>query len=534
MKNSENERATSYSLIAFIKKIEYSSCIITKREVIGMSFEFKTDMEECGEKEEAHPSEYPAETEEVVEEAAPDDTSQPEHYDTIDIEVESASQRRSLIIALAWPSLAENFLTSLMSMMDMMMVGGLGAYAISAVGLVTQPRYIMLASFMALSVGTTALVARCKGARDPDGANSAFQQSIIIALAVTAVLCVVMNYCAEPLLRWMAGTEISERTITEALAYFKIQIYGFPTLSLTFAINAALRGAGNTRASFQNNTVANMVNVILNYCLIGGNFGFPRLEVAGASLATVIGQGVGMLLAIYAVTSGTQYIKVGLKTRWRLDFSMISRIMRIGMPALLEQAIMRVGILWFTTIVTGLGDLAYSAYMVVMNIMQLSFTAGMALGTAATTLIGQSLGRGREDLAKIYVRMTQDLGYIVSVVIALVMFLFGRQLAGLYSNEMTIILLAADMLKIIALATPISNARFVNVSALRGAGDSRYMAIIAFLGVLIVRPGMSMLLVNVFDMGLYGVFIAFAADILLCFALSLYRYRQGKWITIRV
>ena len=452
----------------------------------------------------------------------------------IDIEVESKSQRRKLIIALTWPSLAENVLTSFMSMADMMMVGGLGAYAISAVGLVMQPRFILLAAFMAMSVGTTALVARCKGARDPAGANLAFQQSIFITIALTLVLCVAMIFCAEPLIRWMAGAEISERTIKESLKYFRIQIYGFPTMSLTFAINAALRGAGNTRASFNNNTVANVVNVALNYCLIGGNFGFPRMEVAGASLATVLGQCVGMMLAIYTVAKGKQYIKLDFKTRWTVDFSMITRIVRIGLPALIEQIIMRVGMLWFTTIVTGLGELAYSAHMVAMNIMQLSFTTGMAFGTAITTLVGQCLGRRRTDLAKVYVRMTQNMGYIVSVILAVCMFIFGYQLSGMYSKEAAIIVLAADMLKIIALSNPISNARFVYVSALRGAGDSRFMAVMSFFGVLLVRPLVSEVLVRYLNFGLSGVWIALVSDIILCYVLSLVRYKGGKWTAIKV
>ena len=452
----------------------------------------------------------------------------------IDIEVDSKSKRRKLIISLTWPSLAENFLTSLMSMMDMMMVGGLGAYALSAVGLVTQPKFIMMAAFMAMSVGSTALVARCKGARDPDGANLAFQQSILLTLAMTVVLCVAMIFAAEPLVRWLAGTELSELAITEGLTYFRIQIYGFPTVSLTFAINAALRGAGNTRASFYNNTIANLVNVALNYCLINGRFGFPRMEVAGASLATVIGQTVGLFCAIYTASRGKQYIRLSFKKRWRFDFSMIKRIVRIGFPALIEQVIMRVGMLWFTTIVTGLGELSYSAHMVAMNIMQLSFTTGMAFGTAVTTLVGQCLGRMREDLAKVYVRMTQNMGYFVSAVIALVMFFFGKSLAGLYSDIPEIIILSATMLRIIALSNPVSNARFVYVSALRGAGDSRYMAVISFIGVLLMRPGVSLICVNLLHMGLAGVWIALTSDIVLCYGLSLLRYKRGKWMSIKV
>ena len=496
-----------------------------------MSFKRDKEKDELGERA----KEDQVDTGEIISEADADNGQAFNDGDKqIDIEVESKSQRRKLIVALTWPALAENFLTSLMSMVDMMMVGGLGAYAISAVGLATQPRFILLSAFMAMSIGTTALVARCKGARDPVGANSALQQSIIITVVMTAVLGVVMLFCTDPLIRWIAGTELSEKAIQEGITYFKIQVYGFPTMSLTFTINAALRGAGNTKASFYNNTVANVVNVILNYCLIGGNFGFPRMEVAGASIATVIGQAIGMVLAIYTVARGKWYVKLSFRKRWKIDFSMIARIVRIGIPSLIEQVIMRAGMLWFTVIVTALGELAYSAHMVAMNILQLSFTTGMAFGTAATTLVGQCLGRKRADLALIYVKKTQNMGYIVSTVIALAMFISGQQLAGLYSKDMAIIVLAADMLKIIALSNPISNARFVYVSALRGAGDARYMAVITFIGILLVRPVVSLILVNVFDMGLSGVWIALVSDSLLCFVLSLVRYKGGKWVSIKV
>ena len=450
----------------------------------------------------------------------------------IDIETESQRQKRRLIISLAWPSLAENFLTSLMSMFDMMMVGGLGAYAIAAVGLVTQPKFIMMAAFMAMNIGTTALVARCKGARDRDGANSAFLQSIIITVSLTVVLCTAMIFLSDSLIRWIAGNEISEQTITAGITYLKIQVYGFPTMSVTMAINAALRGSGNTRAAFYNNTVANIVNVFLNYCLIGGRLGFPRLEVTGASIATVIGQLVGLLLAIYTVTGGRQYLSLSLKNRVRLNFPMMKRIINIGIPALLEQVVMRAGMLWFAKIVTSLGDVSYAAHMVAMNIQQLSFTTGMAFGAAATTLVGQSLGRKRPDLAKVYVKMTQNLGYLVSSTIALLLFFGGKVLSGLYSDDILIIGLAAAMLKIVAVSNPVMNARFVYASALRGAGDSRYMVLISFIGVLLVRPLGSLILLNVFGMGLSGVWIALVLDSAVCFIMALLRYKKGKWVSI--
>ena len=452
----------------------------------------------------------------------------------IDIETPNSGQRIKLIVSIAWPALAENFLTSIMSMVGMIMVGGLGAYAIAAVGLVTQPRFLMMAAFTAMNVGTTALVAQSKGARNPDGANNALNQSIMLNLGLTAIICIIMTIFSEQLIRMLAGSEISEQTVQESIRYLRIQIYGFPATSLTFTMNAALRGAGNTRATFYNNTVANIVNVALAYCLINGHFGFPRMEVAGASLALVIAQSVGLLMALRVLLEGKQYIRLRFGKFWKIDTSMMKRISRIGLPSFAEQALMRIGAMWFVTIVTSLGDLAYAAHMVTMNIQQLAFTTGMAFGVAATTLVGQTIGRARTDLTRVYVRVIQTMGFVVSVLIAIVMFTMGQPIAGLYSNDAVIIALAADMLKIIAIVNPIMNARFIYSHALYGAGDAKFMAVVTGVGVLMVRPLVGLLLVNVFHMGLTGVWIALSSDLSVSWLITWIRYKKGKWALIKI
>jgi putative MATE family efflux protein len=455
----------------------------------------------------------------------------------LDIETESRAGKRALIINLTWPALAESILASLVSMVDMMMVASLGSYAISAVGLVTQPRFVMLAAFMALSVGSTAMVSRFKGARDPDHANLVLNQSLVMTVGITALLCLGMFFGGETLIRFLAGGNISEETIQGALAYLRIQVYGFPTLSLTFTINAVLRGVGNTRAAFYNNTVSNLVNVVFNYCLIGGNFGFPAMGVAGASLATVIGQCAALGMALMRVLGGKEFVRLEFKKLRRVDFSMIGRILKIGIPALVEQLIMRVGMMFFTIIVTALGDRSYAAHMIAMNIQQLSFTTGMAFGAAATTLMGQSLGRHRPDLARLYIKMTQRMSYLVSALVAVLLFFGGGLIGSLYSSDDELIRMAAAMLRIIALANPASNARFVYTSALRGAGDSRFAAIITFVGVLLIRPLVSLVLITSslpFQIGLAGIWVALGLDGFACFALSRFRFRQGRWEGIKV
>ena len=455
----------------------------------------------------------------------------------IDIEVDSVSKRRSLIISIAWPTLAENILVSLVSMVDMIMVSSLGPFAIGAVGLVIQPRFVMLAAFMALNVGATAMVARFKGAGDRESANMVLNQSLVLAFGITIILCVSMFFGGESLVRFLAGKNISEEMIQGACVYLRIMVLGFPTVSFTVTINAVLRGVGNTRAAFINTTVANLVNIFFNYCLIGGNFGFPAWGVAGASIATVIGQFAALGMALSRVIGNKEFINIDIKKLFRVDFPMIRRILKIGIPAFIEQLIMRAGMMFYTIIVTSLGDYSYAAHMIAMNLQQISFMSGMAFGAAATTLVGQCLGRVRADLARLYVKMTQNISYIVSIVVALGLFFGGELISSLYSKDRELIHLAANMLKIIAVINPISNARFVYMASLRGAGDSRFAAVVTFVGVLLIRPVISLLLITdhlPFQLGLAGIWIALSSDGIVCYIISRIRFKKGKWETIKV
>ena len=452
----------------------------------------------------------------------------------MDIEIEGSRERTKLILQLMWPALAENVLATLVSMADTMMVSSLGTTAVAGVGLVTQPRFIMLSAFMALGTGATALVARAKGKGDVKEANQVLRQALILAAVIIAILCTAMLIWCEPLIRFIAGANISEGTVQMALEYFRIQVYGFPTLALPFIMNACLRGAGNTKAAFYSNMASNIVNVIFNYLLIGGNFGFPALGVKGASIATVLGQIVALCFCSYLLTNGKQYITLRHQGPLRADFGMIRRIGRIGFPALLEQVVMRVGMMLFTLIATSLGDDPYAAHIIAMNIQSMSFTTGMSFGVAATTLTGQCLGRKRQDLAQWYLRRTLQMGALLSLVVAAVLFFFGGAIASLYSKEAVIIGYAGTVLKIVAVSNVISNSRFVYNSALRGAGDSRFTAVSTFLGIMLARPLVASLLVFVFDFGLVGVWIALISDAVLCYILGNYRWKSGKWAQIKV
>ena len=194
-------------------------------------------------------------------------------------------------------------LVSLISSVDMMMVGNvLGAEALSSIGLPTQPRMLMLCMFFALNVGVTSIVARRKGEERQESANSTLRNAMMLAVVMSAVLMTFALIFARPLMMLAGGdTAESAKVFEDAVDYFRIMTYSLPIDALSMCICAAQRGVGNTKITMRVRVLSNLSNVFFNYCLIGGNLGFPRLEVRGAAWASVIGLLIGLLMALATI-----------------------------------------------------------------------------------------------------------------------------------------------------------------------------------------------------------------------------------------
>ena len=188
-------------------------------------------------------------------------------------------------------------------------------------------------------------------------------------------------------------------------------------------IGAALRGAGDTRTPMRYNMISNLINVVLNYILIYGKLGFPAMGITGAAIATTVSRSVAMIMAILAIYHPNSILSLSEKKGLFFDFNIIKRILRIGIPSGLEQLIFRTGQMEFVRTVAGLGTTAFAAHQVAINVFGLSFSPSLAFGIAATTLVGQSLGAGRPDMAEKYGLETRRMGMYVAVAIINIFFL---------------------------------------------------------------------------------------------------------------
>ena len=417
-------------------------------------------------------------------------------------------------------------------MVDMIMVGKLGAWAITAVGLTAQPKFLMMIMFMAMNVGATALVARYKGAGERKKANTILKQALFLTLVLSGIASIVGFIFAESFVRFMGAAD--EQTLTGGTIYFKIQMAGFIIFALTTTITATLRGVGNSRTAMMYNLIANIANVILNYLLIYGHFGFPRMEVAGASLATVIGQCVAFLLAMMVILRGDQYLQLHFKDGFKPQWEHLKSIFNIGVPAMLEQIVMRIGLIIYAKAVASLGTVAFAIHQISLNIASVSFMSGQAFAVSATSLVGQSLGKKRPDFAQAYTKRTRRLGMIVSIIAASIFFFFGEHIVALYNNEPEIIARGAEILMLVALIQPFQSSQFILAGALRGAGDTRTIAVIMFITVLLIRPTLTMFNINVMGWGLKGAWYALVTDQLIRSLLVLFRFNSGKWKNIKI
>jgi putative MATE family efflux protein len=325
-------------------------------------------------------------------------------------------------------------------------------------------------------------------------------------------------------------------SIAGGTIYFRVQCIGLLGLALTSTATASLRGVGNSRTSMVYNMIANVVNVCFNYLMIYGNFGFPRWEVMGASLATIIGQFVAFFLAMRALLGNKNFIRLRFADGFKPDRETIGSIVRIGLPALAEQAIMRVGMITYTKIVTSLGTVLYATHMACTNIQGMSFMIGQAFAISATSLVGQSLGKHRPDMANYYTLRTRRIGMTVSVILALTFFFFGRQIMALYvggsPESAQIIETGALIMRMVAVMLPLQSSQFILAGALRGAGDTRSIALITFMTVLLIRPGIAGVTVIILRWSLVGAWLALILDQVLRSFLVYMRYRTGKWKTV--
>lgn len=432
-------------------------------------------------------------------------------------------------LSMAWPAVLESFFTSLAGMIDTMMVSSMGSYAVAAVGLTNQPKFIGLTPFFAINVAVSALVARRKGENNKKSANETLVTALLLSLIICAAVSVIFVVWAEPILR-IAGS--NEDTHEPASAYFRIIMGGTFFSMIQMLFNAAQRGSGNTRISMTTNVASSITNICFNYCLIGGHFGFPALGCTGAAIATVLGTVVGAAMSFVSLFRHSSYVSLPYIIRekihpQRYDFRIIGRL---SSNMLAENLMMRIGFLVTAFVAARISTDAFAAHNVGMNLLGLSFSFADGMQAAGVALSGQALGADRKEEAKMYGKICQQIGAFISFCIAVVLLIGGRGIFSLFFDDPAILEMGVMISRFICVITFFQISQVIYGACLRAAGDVRYTLIASTISVTLIRSAMTIFLVYVLDLGLVGIWLGVLSDQLSRFIFMSIRFRQGKWV----
>lgn len=438
------------------------------------------------------------------------------------------------IMSIVWASMIESFLVALVTLFDGIQVAVIGNEANAAVTICKQPYFILIAIITSLNIAVSAVIARRKGSNDVESANKTLHFAIVASIVISLILSFLFVLFAKPICLLM---QAREDTLPYAVPYLTILSGGFVFNALRMSINACQKGIGKTHISMISNIIANIVNVALNYVLIGGHLFFPKMGIYGAGIATIIGNFVACLISFLSLFKEKDFLKFRFSALFLFGRETMRPVFHLLPSVLIEQIFMRIGFIIYGVIVNHLGTSDTYIHGLCMDINSLLFTLadGFSIGTAA--VVGHRLGEKRKDLAIVYAKVAMILSISVALFMMILVIFFRKQLIMLYKPDDEYKFKTASQLLIVAAIGVIpQNIQWVNTGILRSAGDSKFTAKTSLISVMILRPSTAYLLCYVCfgGLGIYGAWISQIIDQLIRMVCNLWRFHSRKWIDIKV
>ncbi len=416
-----------------------------------------------------------------------------------------AATLRRRVFGLAWPVIGENFLETLLGIIDTLLVAGLGAVAIAGVGSALQVMFFLISALSALAVGSAVLVAQAIGARDPLRAGNLARQSLIWSVLLSIPLAIGGYLLSGPVIS-IFGLEPAVARI--GVQYMQVTMGTVVVLVALFIGGGVLRGAGDSRTPMLVTALANVVNVGLAYSLIYGHFGLPALGPVGSAWATFLARALALLLLVGVLWRGRNGVSIGGHGSWLPDLKVARQVLQIGVPAALEQVLVSGAFLALSMVVARLGTEMLAAHRVTFNALSLSFLPGIGFGIAATALVGQSVGAQRIGEGGAAARVATIWAVAWMSAIAALLFIFAPQVLHLFTSDQAVVSAGASGLRIVALAQPFWAVMFVQSGALRGAGNTQFPLMVSGVGIWLA-VGLAFALIETIGGGLASVWAAF-------------------------
>ena len=428
---------------------------------------------------------------------------------------------RKQMFKLAVPVVLSSFLQRSVGIVDIFLVGGLGASSIAAVGIAQVMVFVVMSLSWGVNVGVTVLVSQLWGAdRKNDAGRAAYQAMLLAAAAAVGIMAVGNLY------GWRIAALLGANQEVQQILFDYTRVI-FTFIFFTIAINVLsgiMHGTGDTRTPLYATLIVNILHVVVAYPLIYGKFGLPALGVTGAAIAVAISECMGAAF-LFARSLNRRYIVI---TR-QLEMKLTMMTLRLGWPIFIDRFLQNAGSLVFAKVILLYGTTVYAAHQVGLAIEAISFMPGYGIAVAAATMVGQNLGAGRPDDARISAFEANRLAVLLMSVMALLFFFFPYVLLRLFTSDPEVIGYGILYMKIVAFAQVPLAVTMVLTGSLRGAGDTGFIMFATIAGMWLVRLPVTALLATAFKAPIRSIWSVMIIDWLVRMALLLWRYRQQRW-----
>ena len=437
--------------------------------------------------------------------------------------------RRALWMLLI-PLIIEQMLNSLMGMVDTLMVSRVGAEAISAVSLVDSINNLVLQVFAAMAAGAAIICSQYLGRKDEKGCNDAAKQIVLTVVVISSVIMIIGVGFRKPLLHLIFGS-VEEAVMTNAQMYFLITALSYPFIALFQAGAAFYRACGNSKFTMKKALIANVANIVGNTLFIF----VLQMGAAGAAVSTLISRALCAFVVFYALRKPGYAIQLKNYFSIRPDLNLIVKILAIGVPSGIENGMFQFGKLAIQSTVSSLGTAAIAAQAMTIIFENVNGMAAVGIGIGLMTVVGQSIGAGRQEEAKYYIVKLAGYAEVAMIISCILVYIAARPvtvLAGM-SEESTA--LCMQMILAITIVKPLLWVpSFTPPNGLRAAGDVRFSMITATLTMWLCRVALSIFLMRVVKTGPIGVWYGMFADWGVRGVIFTIRFVRGKWLRFKV
>ncbi|MEN1759370.1 MATE family efflux transporter [Anoxynatronum sibiricum] len=435
------------------------------------------------------------------------------------------------IMVLAGPAIMEMLMHTLVWTADTAMVGRLTPADIAAVNLGAHMMFTIAAIFGALGTGATAMVARAIGADNSEKATHTASQAMGLSIILGLVIATVGMLMAQPIFEKLVDDPL---VIDKGSEYMRIVYIGAYFLIPQMVGNAIIRGSGNTFIPLLSAVVANVFNIVADYALIFGKFGFPAMGSRGAAIATGTAQILGACVTFYYLFRGSGTIRLSFRNLFHFESTSVKNLVKLSIPAGLEVTMNEGSRLVSSFWIAQLGTVSYAAHSLAVAGESVSFMPGYGFAVAAATLMGQRLGAGKLKAADESVRRCALFAVMLMGTVGVLFFIMPHRIMGLLSTSTEAVDLAGKSIRIGAFEQiPIAIAMVIS-GALKGAGDTQGPFRISLITNLCIRLPLIFLAVFIFRLPLTVVWIISVTQYIVEALLMTRRYRKGHWKTIKV